>query len=293
MSSKIIYIALYILQCIIFNRAQNALIMTPQDFCVPIPLTLRCLNNYIVVIRSAFHGVSQNSRSCSYTPGDCIVDFINNIACITNSMECSIFVPKKRLPQCHDQYSSYFHIEYDCIPTSMNDTSKEYNICGSSSDIQTNNGIIKSPGYPSPFQPIKSECSRAINALNDKVVRLWISDLYIGSANTECANDYVYVVDSIQTYKECGQKRLAYPYLCSSKIIIQYLTKTDFPTYRGMRMYFEVVDRSMNDNCPQVTITPVPNVTTTVGPNVSTNRPVYVLLGIASPIRRFQLCPGK
>ncbi|CAF4812118.1 unnamed protein product, partial [Rotaria magnacalcarata] len=63
----------------------------------------------------------------------------------------------------------------------------------------------------------------------------------------------------------------------------------------GMRMYFEVVDRPLNDNCPQITVTPVASITTltTIGPNLSTTEPIYVTLGIASPTRSFQICAGK
>ncbi|CAM4866317.1 unnamed protein product [Rotaria socialis] len=292
---KVIYFLAYILQYIVFNHAQNAQFMVPQDFCVPLTVTLRCASNYIVIVRSAFHGVSQTAGSCSYTPGDCIVDAMNSLACLSDSTGCTIHATKQKLPQCNDQFNSYFHIDYNCIPISMNDTSKEYDICRNSSDITTDNGIIKSPTYPSPFQPTTSECSRVINVPNNKIIRLWLSDLFIGSIGTNCVNDYVYVVDNTQTYQNCGQKKMGYPYLCSSKIIIQYLAKSNFLAYRGMRMYFEVVDRPLNDNCPQITVTPVPSITTltTIGPHLSTAEPIYVTLGIASPTRSFQICTDE
>ncbi|CAF0750564.1 unnamed protein product [Adineta steineri] len=264
-----------------------------KEACVPSNITLRCPNNYVIVVRSASHGVAQISNTCSYKPGDCIVDSMNSISCLTDSTQCLIHATKKLLPQCNDQYSSYFHIEYDCIPISMDDTSKEYNICQNSTEITSDHGIIRSPGYPTQFQLTSFECFRFIHVSDDKIIRLWLTDLYIDS---NCINDHVYVVDNVQTYKHCGLQRYAYPYLCSSTIIIQYLVKNTFKEYRGMRMYFEIVNRPVNDNCPKLTVTPVPSTTitvTTIEPGTTTNTPIYVLLGIASPTRSFQLCAGE
>ncbi|CAF1605813.1 unnamed protein product, partial [Adineta ricciae] len=171
-----------------------------------------------------------------------------------------------------------------------------YNVCQNGSEITTDNGIIKSPGYPSQFQSTSKECFRAIHVPEDKTIRLWLSDLYI-PMGTGCLKDYVYVVDSVQTYKHCGTKRYAYPYLCSSTVLIQYYTLTTSTFYRGLRMYFEIVDRVSNDRCPNstATITPVVPTTTlstTVSPDITTTVPIYVILGIASPVRSFQLCKG-
>ncbi|CAF4600407.1 unnamed protein product, partial [Rotaria sp. Silwood1] len=126
----------------------------------------------------------------------------------------------------------------------------------------------------------------------------WLTELYIGSTLGTCAKDHVYVVDSVQTYRHCARVRYAYPYLCSSTIIIQYYVTTQLTIYRGMRMYFEIVDRPSNDNCPNIdgTVTPVPSITptvTTMNPSQTTTMPIYVLLGIASPVRSFQICRGQ
>jgi hypothetical protein len=267
--------------------------MPPQDTCVPSSLTLHCPKNYVVIIHTASYGVAQVPDSCSYKPGDCIVDGMSSISCLNDTIQCSIYTTKKKLPQCNDEYSSYFHVEYNCVPISMDDTSKEYNICqNSSTDITTNHGIIRSSGY----QITTSECFRTIRIPDNKTIHLWLTDLYIDSTSTNCANDYVYVVDNVQTYKYCGLKRYAYPYLCSSTILIQYLVTTNLSIYRGMRMYFEIIDRSTYDNCPNSTVTPVPITTTivpTIEPGPTTNTPIYVQLGIASPTRSFQICSDE
>ena len=287
---------MYILQYIIITNGQKAQTMPPQDSCVAQSVNLRCTNNFVVVVRSATYGVAQIPGQCSYQIGDCIADAMNIVLCQTDSVQCSVYPVRKKLPQCNDQYSSYVHIEYDCVPISMNDSSKDYNVCQNGTDITTDQGILRSPGYPSQFQTTTAECFRAIHVPDNKTIRLWLSDLYIGSTSTSCANDHVYVVDSVQTYRHCGLTRYAYPYLCSSTIIIQYLAQSNFALYKGMRMYFEIVDRLANDDCPKITVTPVPSTTitaSTIKPISSTDTPIYVTLGIASPTRSFQICKGK
>jgi hypothetical protein len=286
------------LQNIIFTNGQNVQTQPPQDACVSSSTILRCPSNYVVVVRSATYGVAQVLGSCSYTIGDCVADAMSIISCTTDSVECSIYVTRKKLPQCNDHYASYVRIDYDCVPIVMDDSVKEYYVCKNVTDITSDHGIIKSPGYPTQFQTTTAECFRAIHVPDDKRVRLWLSDLYIGSTSTNCADDHLYVVDSIQTYQLCGLQRYVYPYLCSSTILIQYLVTTDYSHYRGMRMYFDIVDRSPNDGCPNPngTVTPVPATTpviTTIDPDITTPAPVYVTLGIASPILSVQLCKGK
>jgi hypothetical protein len=299
MMPRLIYITLYIIPFICFANGQDVQTQSPYDACVPQLINLRCPNNYVVVVTSAFYGVPQQDGACYYTPGDCIGDAMSiTTTCNTDNVVCPLYAVKKKLPMCNDQLSSYIHIEYDCVPISMEESTKEYNICQGGTEITSDHGIIKSPNYPSQFQITTKECLRAIHVPNNKTIRLWLSDLYIGSAGINCANDHVFVVDSVQTYKFCGSKRYAYPYLCSSTILIQYMVSTQFSFYKGMRMYFDIVDRPAQDNCPtqNVTLTPAPGTTTTItpfGPDVTTNIPVYVNLGIASPVLSFQLCKGK
>ncbi|CAF3943019.1 unnamed protein product [Rotaria sordida] len=233
--------------------------MPPLDACTSSSVSLRCPNNYVVVVSRAFYGVAQIQGLCSYSPSDCIADSTSTVACNSDSIQCNLYVTKKKLPQCNDQFSSYVHIEYDCVPISMDDSTKEYNVCQqNSTEITSDQGIIRSPGYPTQFPITTSECLRSIRVPHDKTIRLWLSDLYISSLSINCVSDHVTVVDSVQTYRNCGTKRYAYPYLCSSTILIQYSVQIQSSIYRGMRMYFEIVDRPTNDNCSNSneTITP-------------------------------------
>ncbi|CAF2070883.1 unnamed protein product [Rotaria magnacalcarata] len=272
--------------------------MKPQDSCSSSTMTLRCSANYVVIVKSASYGVAQIAGSCAYTPGDCVADAMNAITCTTDAVSCVVFAIRKKLPQCSDKFNDYLHVEFDCVPLSMDDPAKEYNICQNGTDITSDYGIIKSPGYPTQFQTTTPECFRSIQVPSNKTIRLWLTDLYIGSTLGNCVNDHVYVVDSIQTYRHCFRVRYSYPYLCSSTIIIQYFVKSQLSIYRGMRMYYDIIDRPANDNCPNsnVTITtvrPTPDTTTTINQITTTVTPTYVLLGIASSTLSFQLCKGQ
>lgn len=299
MMSRFLCISLCLLQTIAFTDGQTVLPQAPVEACVPNTVTLRCPNDYVVVVKSAFYGVAQTANQCTYKPGDCIADTMNTVTCLSDSTQCAVFGTKKKLPQCSDQTNSYISIEYDCVPIRVQDQARVYEVCGNGADITTDSGIIRSPGYPTQFQTTTTECFRAISVPANKNIRLWLSDLYIGSTAANCARDHVYVVDSVQTFRFCGLKRFAYPYLCSSTILIQYLAQTNLPQYRGMRMYYDIVDRSPNDGCPNSngTVTQIPISTTTpittTQPGFISTELVHVTLGIASPVINFQLCRGK
>ena len=265
--------------------------MPPQAICTPGTLALTCPTKTVPMVRTAFHGVKPTPGECSFAPGDCIVDAMDSITCLGDAMTCALYVTKRKLSQCNDQQSDYFYLEYDCVPIEMDDGSKQYDICQSSVEITSDHGVIVSPGYPSKVEISTIECFRAIHVPDNTTLRLWLTDLYIGSMSTNCADDHLYVVDSIQTFKLCGQRRYTYPYLCSSTILIQYLIKTDLSIYRGMRLYFEITDRSPSDTCLNGTVTPVPASTTTIQSDTTTTAmPTYAQIGIASPIQTFQLC---
>ncbi len=293
MMFRLLFITLYILQNIFCANGQYVQSMPPKDSCVSTSITFLCPNNYVPIIRSAFYGISSVVGSCSYTPGDCVADAMNIMVCPDDSVDCSIYVTARKLSQCNDQVASYLRAEFECVPILMTDSAKTYYVCQDGTDITSDHGIIESPGYPTQFQTTTTDCFRAIHVPDNKTIRLWLTDLYIGSAVTNCSADHLFVLDSIQTYRHCGFIRLAYPELCSPTILIQYLVTTDIKTYRGLRMYFEIVDRAPNDFCPNGTVTPVPVTTTPIVPDTTTAPPAYAILGIASPIRSFQLCAGK
>ena len=296
---RLLCVILYILQNIAFTQSQYAQFMPAVKACVPGSVQLQCPVNTVVVIRNAFYGVASIDGSCVYTSGDCIADAVSTaeLSCKTDSLSCSPYFTRKKLTECNGQNSSYVQVEYDCIPIVLTETEKNYDICQSSVDITTDHGIIKSPGYPSQFQTTTTECIRAIHVPDNKQIRLWVTDLYIASSiDDSCPSDHLYVVDNIRTYKHCGSRRFIYPDLCASTIMIQYFITTNYSFYRGLRLYFEIIDRVPTDICPTGTVTPVPGSTpstTTSIYDTTTPLPIYAQLGIASPIISFQLCPGN
>jgi hypothetical protein len=172
-----IYFTLYLLQYIVFSNGQYVQTMPTQHACVSSTVTLRCPNNYVIVTRSASYGVAQIPGSCTYSIGDCIADTMSTVACTTDSTQCSIYATRRKLLECNDQYNSYIRIEYDCVPISMEDSTKEYNVCQNGTEITSDNGILKSTGYPTQFQLTSVECIRTLRAPSNKTIRLWLSDL--------------------------------------------------------------------------------------------------------------------
>lgn len=298
MLSRSILILFCIAQLFNLSHGQSILSRSPVESCVQQTLTVDCPTKYVPVVRNAFYGVGQTTNLCKYTQGDCLADAMSIVLCTGDSSKCSFYGVRKKLPECKDQYSTYIRIEYECVPIELDNAANVYNVCQNDTDITSPNGIIRSPGYPSQFQTTKNECVRTITAPQDKTIRLWLSDLYIGSTANTCTRDHVIVVDDVQTFRFCAQKRFAYPYLCSSSILIQYKANTSLSIYRGMRMYYEFADRTPNDGCPAFngTLTPEPETTTIISTTpgaITTTLPPYVQLGIASPLRNFQICRGK
>jgi len=283
---------------IVLINSQTVIQQPPKEACVGGTVAVDCPAKFVAVVKSAFYGVGQTANLCKYTQGDCLADAMNIVNCNDDQFKCAIYPLRKKLSECRDQYSTYIRIEYDCVPIEMDRATSIYNICQNDTVFTSSNGIIRSPNHPSPFQVTKNECILTLTAPQDKQISLWLTDLYVGSTLSTCTRDHVIVVDDIQSFRFCAKKRFAYPYLCSSSIIIQYRANTSLSIYRGMRMYYEFTDRIPNDGCPAFngTLTPEPEtttiVTTTTNALISTTLPPYVQLGIASPVVNFQICRG-
>ena len=246
---KAVYLILCITQCIVLVSGQSVQSMPSLDACTPSMVTLGCNVNYVPVVTKALFGVTQRPNACAYQPGDCVADAMSIVTCRPNLATCNLYGATQKLLSCNNQSSSYLHVEYDCVPISMDDPATVYDVCQSGSGISGDSGLLLSPGYPTQFQAITEECSRTIRVPDEKAIRLWMTDLHIGSSDRDCARDHVLVVDTFYTYRYCGAKRFAYPFLCSSTIEIRYLTASNSSFYRGMRMYFGIVDRSDENAC--------------------------------------------
>ncbi|CAF4927873.1 unnamed protein product, partial [Rotaria sp. Silwood1] len=182
--------------------AQHASFVAMKDVCSSSATTIQCPDGYVIILVNVYDGVAQQPDSCIYTPEDCVADASTTITCATDHAKCSIVATKKKLPQCNDQYSSYLHIEYQCIPLSMDDPRKEYKICQNNRNVTSEQGIIYSSDYPALFPITAGECSLSIQVPDNKMIKLWLIDLYIGSSMvSNCMNDYVLVVDSARTFR--------------------------------------------------------------------------------------------
>ncbi|CAF4635352.1 unnamed protein product [Rotaria sp. Silwood2] len=87
--------------------------------------------------------------SYNYSPGNYVADAISIVTCTTDSAQYSIYAAKKKLPQCHDDFNSYVHIEYGYIPILMNDSINEYNLIDlKEGGCSSSNGTIISAVSP-------------------------------------------------------------------------------------------------------------------------------------------------
>lgn len=292
--NRFIFIILSIILLIDHASGQNVIEPAPIEQCSKTTATVRCPSNTTIVVKRAFHGISK-SANCYYTEGDCTSDFTQTTTCTTDQSTCLILGSATYLQQCSGT-SNYFRVEYDCVPISMNDLTKEYVMCQDSSEITSTNGIIRSLGYPSP-NITRVECIRSINIPSDKSLNVWLSDINMRNA-IGCPNDYVIVTDSLETVRTCSPRRIKYPTLCQPQAIIQYKLTTQSILYRGMRIYFELVDRLPDDGCSSTnsSVTPVPVSTstiTTIDPLTTTTPPPYAIQGISSNVISFTLCPSN
>jgi hypothetical protein len=104
-----------------------------------------------------------------------------------------------------------------------------------------------------------------------------------------CVNDYIQILDNTGIYKVCGYRK--YPYenkFCSSVLIVSYKSPADLGTaYRGMRIYYEFVDRSTQPDCP--TGSPTTPSTTLL----TTTTPQMIFDLAASSFNRTNICRGS
>lgn len=246
---------------------------------------MSCSVGYVPVVRKARFGVSQVVGNCRYTPTDCSKDAMDIVYCTNHQNECHVFASRVQLPECGNQQSTYLHVEYDCIPISMGDPSKVYNICNYPTQITSDHGIIQSPGYPTSFQITPLACPLHIRIAEYQQIRFWLTDLAIGSSQNQCTNDFISITGDMESFQHCGSRTFSYPDLCSSNYLIEYKASTNLALYRGMELYFEISNRTTTNDCPRNSLPPSTPQTQTTSTFTSSD--------VALPIRSFQLCAGK
>lgn len=273
-----------------FTCGQYAEQLKFQESCVGTTMTMVCPQNYVPIVHRAAHAVNEDSSDCRYNSTDCFQDATDTVICGSQTSNCSIYAVRKPLNECESKLSTYFYVEYTCVPLSIDDPSKMHGICGGGGPLllAMDHGVLRSPGYPRQFQITPSRCFVVIEALMGQVFRFWLTDLNIGPGSPTCPDDYIELSTMDQTFRHCGRKKFAYPHICSTRVMIAYQATRHSALYRGVQLYFEVINQTSSEPCSTMSSTPF--TATSVS---STTISPFVALGIASPLRRIQICAGK
>lgn len=159
-----------------------------HDICFNDVLNGACPAGYTFMIVNAFYGIKQDAAGkCGFVQGDCVQEALSSITqCYTDLPTCYLFYgTKRRLAQCSDNYADYLHITSQCVPSENfggMSTLKVYNICDSQTDLKGFHGVITSPNFPS-FKQTNDECRVKIDGILDRVLKIWVNELAIGSGS--------------------------------------------------------------------------------------------------------------
>ena len=103
-----------------------------------------------------------------------------------------------------------------------------------------------------------------------------------------CLTDFVTITHNTGVFKACGNRKYSYENrLCSSEVFINYKAATASSLYRGFKLYYEFIDRSLEPRCP----TNLPTTSRETPPPAPTISPITDLF--ASEIQRDFVCKGN
>lgn len=264
------------------------------NICAGSRKTISCSresSSHMVFVTQTYYGIqSDTSGECGYTENDCIKEITLN-TCKIGSSECNLFADSRKLNTCSNKRANYLHIKYYCVPYEISGQN-EKDIC-STNTIQSDKGIIVSPGYP--VATANSDCGVTIDVEQGKSINVWVLDIGLSPRNSEqkCTKDYLEIIDITDPInKICSFERESYyDTFCSNRIYINYKTGSSVSSSsKGFKLYYEKFDTA-SLNCPTG-----PN--TTPSPQGSTLQPITTakppLTNIkASGMYNFQICQGE
>lgn len=176
-----------------------------HDICFNSILSYTCPTNYTLMIIGAFYGVKQQAgNKCGFVLGDCAQEALATITqCYTDLPSCYLFYStKRRLAHCADQYADYLHVTTQCVPSEPigdKPTIKKYDVCDTNTDITDIHGILTSPNFPNFYQT-NDECQKRIIIVEDRILKIWINELYIPSGGQRRLTGKSFIFFSILTF---------------------------------------------------------------------------------------------
>ncbi|XP_062577105.1 CUB and sushi domain-containing protein 3-like [Saccostrea cucullata] len=195
-------------------------------------IDIQCSPRTMLRIHKVFFGYNSEGR-CSFTPGDCIYTEHENYPCVGKET-CSINLPSggfgRKIPSCQ-QESTYFQVDYECIPAYMTRS-----ICNVE-DLRDQSGYLASPGYPNNY-PSNLDCSARIYVKPNQNIRLFVIDMDLETNGSVRCMDYLYARDKSRSITLCARRANEPISIMWDELFIQ-LMSNGIENHKGFWLYYE------------------------------------------------------
>ncbi|CAF1389024.1 unnamed protein product, partial [Didymodactylos carnosus] len=238
---------------------------TLNNICIGKSKQLKCPSDYVIDILTAVYGVKTDSAAkCSYDPTDCFQNDDSTITAVcAGKNSCLIHYFDKILTSCDNLKSTYLHLDYICVPDTVPNI-REYNICSDVLIQPTNEESVKR-GYivSSNFSNTQSDidCLLTIQPLDKQDVYVYLLDMELTAPllGQGCAKDKLILTYDGVTNEICGRSYTHFLLqTCHSALTLQ-LIKSRNSNGKGVKLYFEFIDRPPSTMClaPPTTMSPL------------------------------------
>lgn len=234
--------------------------LATYDICRSRSQQLRCSANYVIDIVTADLAAKEDgSSSCNYSPNDCFQSEISSVqsAC-AGKPACTLSNPGKTLSSCQNKPSSYFRIEYACVPGNLPEINT-YDLCSNDSEIPDNvhRGYLYSPQFPTT--PNNLSCTFQLQpSKSHQDIYLYVIEMGLNDPNVvggSCSKDRLITTAGSTVREMCGlsfTNRILKT--CHAPLTIELLRTAD-ARGRGVKLYFEFRDRPADETCETI-VTP-------------------------------------
>ena len=224
--------------------------------------SLSCPLGYLINIRTANYAAKPDgnigSGACAYDANDCFQSAVPTLQSIcAGKASCTAFHSAQTLASCQNRPTAYLHVEYTCIPHTIQDI-PTYDLCNSTIVPQADarRGYLASPEFPR--SPSGIDCTfnlQTVQPFHD--IYLYVLEMDLNTADSfgqPCKKDRLIIKSESRERELCGRATTDLLInTCHASIILQLIRSLDAKG-RGVKFYFEVRERSLEEICKQVTV---------------------------------------
>ena len=243
---------------------------------------LKCPSGYLIDILTANYAAKPNGNigadACAYDSNDCLQSAVSTLqSTCAGRATCTAYHSAQTLASCQNRPTAYLHIEYACIPNTIQDI-PTYNLCNSTVVPQgdVRRGYLSSPEFPR--SPVGIDCTFNLQTVQPyQDIYLYVLEMDLNTADVfgqPCRKDRL-IINSDNSERElCGRATTDLLInTCHASVTLQLIRSSDAKG-RGVKFYFEFRDRLPNEICtPLVVTTPRPS-TSSSTVSTSTGAPV-------------------